>query len=47
MGEKLIKEYLKDILIYIKEIEQIQLDAKNIDGLRVIFILKEQVKEFF
>jgi uncharacterized protein with HEPN domain len=23
MGEKLIKEYLKDILIYIKELEQI------------------------
>ena len=30
MGEKLVKEYLKDILLIIAEIEQIKKDAKTI-----------------
>ena len=29
MGEKLVKEYLKDILLIIVELEQIKKDAKS------------------
>ena len=47
MGEKLIKEYLKDILIYITEIEQIQLDAKNIEGFKSNFYFKRTAERNF
>ena len=32
MGEKLVKEYLKDILLIIVELEQIKKDAKTSKG---------------
>ena len=47
MGEKLIKEYLKDILIYIKELEQIQLDAKNLEGFKSNFYYKRTAERNF
>lgn len=47
MGEKLIKEYVKDILIYIKEIEQIQSDAKNIEGFKSNFYFKRTSERNF
>lgn len=47
MGEKLIKEYLQDILIYIKELEQIQTDAKNIEGFKNNFYYKRTAERNF
>ncbi len=47
MGEKLIKEYLKDILIYINEIEQIQFDANNITGFKTNFYYKRTAERNF
>jgi uncharacterized protein with HEPN domain len=37
MGEKLIHNYLKDILLHIAEIEQIQADAKDLEGFKKNF----------
>ena len=47
MGERLINEYLKDILIYVLEIEQIQKDAKNIEGFKNNFYYKRTAERNF
>ena len=47
MGEKLIHNYLKDILLHIAEIEQIQKDAKDIDGFRKNFYFKRTSERNF
>lgn len=47
MGEKLIHNYLKDILLHIAEIEQIQSDAKNIEGFKNNFYYKRTSERNF
>jgi len=47
MGEKLIKEYLSDILLYINELEQIQQDAKSLEGFKSNFYYKRTSERNF
>ncbi len=47
MGEKLIEDYLKDILIYVKEMEQVHSDAKDLDGFKTNFYFKRTSERNF
>lgn len=47
MGEKLIHNYLQDILLHISEIEQVQSDAKNINGFNTNFYFKRTSERNF
>ncbi len=47
MGEKLIHNYLQDILIHLAEIEQVQLDATNLEGFRSNFYFKRTSERNF
>lgn len=47
MGEKLIKEYLKDVLEIISELEQIKKDAKNSSGFKKGFYFKRTSERNF
>lgn len=47
MGEELIHNYLKDILRHIKEIEQVQKDAKDIKGFENNFYYKRTSERNF
>jgi len=47
MGEKLIHNYLNDILNFIKEIEQIQVDAGNLEGFKKGFYYKRTSERIF
>jgi len=47
MGEKLVKEYLKDILLIISELEQLKKMRKAARDLTRVYSLKEQVNGIF
>ncbi len=47
MGEKLIEAYLKDILLYITELEQIQSDALSLDGFKTSIYYKRTAERNF
>jgi len=47
MGEKLIRDYLEDILLRLREIEQVKRDAKDLGGFKITFIFEEQQSGIF
>lgn len=47
MGEELIHNYLKDILVHISEIEQVQKDANDIEGFKNNFYYKRTSERNF